>query len=338
MLKSRAGFRCYWLLAAGAVLFVGAGLGALTMWRRERTPPVKAAAAQAAPLPPGAELSLPGKLQARQVTDVAAPISGVLEESPVRPGDEVAEGQVIAHIRNNTLEENEKEAAREQDNAASKLNALESALIATRLESSRMEADLSRARSELMRLEKIYQRQQLLNSEGATPRKTYEAAEKDFQSIQSETGNLEAQVKGAQTRVDKLAKDIENARLAFAEREKEAEAAREELKSADLRSPVDGIVLEIKKSGGDEVQKGMPDLLRIATDLSLLRIALEPEPAIFARLTAGQPVLIEAAEIPGGGLPATLGEIKDGKAVVEFSSPTPALRPGMTVLVRLKVR
>jgi multidrug efflux pump subunit AcrA (membrane-fusion protein) len=317
---------------------LGVGFGALTLWRREAQPPPKPQASQPTPLPSGSEVQISGKLEAQKVVGVAAPIAGTLEDSSIKPGDEVTEGQVILHLRNNTLEENEKEAAREQDNAVSRLNALESALIAARLESSRMEADLSRARSEYSRLEKIYQRQQLLNREGATARKTYEAAEKDFQEIQTETANLEAQVKGTQTRVDKIASDIEAARQSLADREREAETARQVLKAADIRSPVDGAILEIRKKPGEDVERGEVDLVRIAVDLLLLQVALEPDAAILARLTVGQPALIQAAEIPGDGIPATVREIKDGKAYVEFASPTPVLRPGMSVLVRLKVR
>ena len=326
-----------WLLASGVALFAGIGLGALSWWQREtRRPAVPPPAASQEP-PPGALVPFTGKIQAVNVESISSPISGVLEEFPVKPGDEVAEGQILGHIKNDALEEGEREANLEFERAAGKVTGIESALIAARLEVSRADADAARGRAELAKAQRVYDRQAMLNKEGATPRKTYEAALEAFEQCKAEATTLEETSRRSQERLEQLNKDLELARKFLAEKQEQADAAKEELKSAELRAPADGVIVSIAKQAGEPVEKGFPDLIRISTDISLLEIPLDLPPAILKRVQAGEAGTVEMPELPGGGLPAVIREIKDGKAIVEFSSPTPVARPGMTAVVRLKL-
>ena len=156
-----------WILFGGIVLFTAIGLGALSWWKREHAEKPKPAAP--AELPAGTELSFSGQIQALKTESIAAPISGILEEFPVRPGDEIAEGQVLGRIKNDPLEEAEKEAALEFEHAQDKITTLQSGILAARLEASRAEADATRARLDFEKAERVYQRQAMLVKEGATP-------------------------------------------------------------------------------------------------------------------------------------------------------------------------
>jgi multidrug resistance efflux pump len=325
-----------WLLFAGGTLFLAAGGGALTYYLRQK--PVKPVQVAAAPaLPPGAEVHLTGTIRAVNVLQVAAPLDGVAEEFPVKTGDEVYEGQILGRIANETLKETAHEAELEVERAQAKVNDAESQLIAARLEDSRAAADSSRARIEFQRAERTYQRQQMLNAEGATPRNTYQKAQQDYEAAKKESDTLQALSNTLQDRVQGLIKDIDLAKKALAEKVQNLDSAKSSLSSADLLSPADGLIIAIGKSAGEEVHKGMPDLITIATDLSQLELVLEPEPPILKRLKAGQPAVVQIAELPGGGLPSTVKSVENGKVVVEFSSPSTLVRPGMTAVGTLKL-
>lgn len=326
-----------WFLLAGLAVFIGAGIGAYSLWKREYAPAPKASPVQAAALPPGAEIRLSGKIQAVKVIPMDSPVGGTLEEFPVKPGDEVAEGQLLGRIHNTTLEENEKEAANELERINNKISAIESTMIQARLEASRVDAELSRARSDLARTERVYQRQSLLNREGATPRKTFEAAEKDYLAAKEDAETQEGLNQGAQGRLQQLGRDLDAAKKTLAEKDQELEAARNEAKSAELRAPSDGVIVAIAKQAGSDVEKGFPNLITLATDLSLLEIAVEPEPPVLKRIQPAAVALVQMPELAGSGLPAAVREIKDGKVIVEFGSPDPAIRPGMTAFVVLKL-
>jgi multidrug resistance efflux pump len=324
-----------WLFAVGAVILAGALAGAYFLFRKA-PPPAPVAKAPPA-LPAGTEVRLSGKIEAASVLSIAAPVSGVVEEFAVKPGDEVYEGQILGRISNESLKQNEHEASIEVDRAQAAVAGLESALITARLEDSRVSADATRARLELQRAEKDYQRQSMLNREGATPRRVFERSEQDYQAAKKEFDNLEALSAQMQERVQRTSKEIELAKKTVAEKEEARESAKRSLESANIISPVDGLVLAIRKSSGEQVEQGMPDLVRIGQDLALLQVIVEPEPAILKRIQQGQQVLVETAEVPGEGIPASIKSLADGKVVIEFESPNPLIRPNASAIVKLKL-
>lgn len=324
-----------WLGVAGLVVVAGAA--GFAYWRTRSAPPPPPPVVEQPGLPPGAEVTLEGTLRALHVIPVLAPLDGILEEIPVAPGDEVFEGQLLGRVTNELLEQNERNAQLELERAQARLSASESALLAARLEESRVSADASRARSEFQRAEREYERQRILLREGATARNTHDASQKVYDASKAESETLTALSRAIQDRIQQSAKEIETARKALAEEEEALELARQQLAAEQILSPADGIVIAVRKSAGAEVKKEADTLFDIGVDLTALEAVLEPEPPVLQRLEPGQAALVEVDELPGDGLPATVRAIEDGKVYVEFASPSPLIRPGMPARVRLKL-
>ena len=140
------------LLAAAGVVVALSGAG--TAWfvlRRQAAPPPPAAQAGPPPLPAGAELSFEGSVRSVSSVTVGAPVEGAIELVAVEVGAEVFAGQMLAKIGSSTLESARDATNEEVERIKQRLNNIESALIAARLESSRAEADLSRAKAEYER-------------------------------------------------------------------------------------------------------------------------------------------------------------------------------------------
>lgn len=325
-----------WILITGVALIVGAGAGAVAWLKRQPAAP-KAEAKAAPVLAKGAEVSLTGKIQAVDVTALAVPLDGVLEEVAVKVGDEVFEGQILARIANAALKENEREAMVEVERAQARISALETELTGARLEDSRLSAELARARAESARTERTYQRQELLRREGATPRLTFERAEKENTSARDELDRVQNLAGVAQERIQRLLREIESGKKAESEKEAAYEAAKEELAAANVVAPADGMVVSIKRGQGEEVQKTMGTLMEMATDLTRLEIVVEAPPEYTRRLAVGQPALIVMAELPGAGLQAPIKAVEAERVVVEFSSPSPLVKPGMTAAVKFRL-
>lgn len=325
-----------WLLFVGVVLITAAGGGAV-MWMRRQAPTPQAPPSAPPTLPKGAEVSLTGKIQAVQLARIDAVIDGVLEEFAVQVGDEVFEGQLLGRIANAALRENEKESLLETERMLARISGFEAELTAARLEDSRLTADLARARSESVRAERAYRRQEMLRREGATPRLTFEKAEKEHAAATDEQDRAQAMSVAAQERIQRILKEIDLNKKTLAELEAAHGAAKSELAAADLLAPVDGVVVGIKKAAGEEVQKGMAGLIDIATDLGQLELVVDVPQDYSSRLAPGQQALIVMAELPGGGLPATIKTVEKERIVVEFSSPSPLIRPSMTAVARFKL-
>lgn len=325
-----------WILIAGVTAIAAGGAGTV-LWLKRQAPAPKTVVKAEAVLAKGAEVTLTGKIQAVDVAQIPVPLDGVLEEVAVKVGDEVFEGQILGRIANAALRENERETQLEVERAQARISSLEAELTGARLEDSRLSAELSRARSESSRTERTYQRQELLRREGATPRLTFERAEKDFETAREELDRIQTLANAARDRIQRLLQEIDSSKKAEAEKEAAHEAAKSELAAADVVSPADGLVVSIKRGAGEEVQKSMGTLMEIATDLTRLDLVVDAPPAYTRRLAVGQPALIVMAELPGNGLQATIKTVEAERVVIEFASPTPLVKPGMTAAVRFKL-
>jgi multidrug resistance efflux pump len=324
------------LLWAGGSLLVAVALAAAALWIWYRPNSVASEPQPNVSAADITELLIPVTVRARDVVPVPAPIEGTIESFHVEVGDEVFEGQALAFIRNTALESAKEQAYSILEQAQDKANRLESAVIEGRLEASRASADASRARSEYERAEREYKRQQILIKEGATPRLTWEKAEREYANAQVEFQTLDAVAKQVAERIDSTTKELDNARKALEEKRQEYEDASLDVGAADLRSPVNGLVVARRGAEGDEVSRQVPDLFQIAVDLSTFEAAGEADPNTRGRVHPGQQALIHFAEL-GEGVSAVVKSAEGGTIVLEFPSPGPAVRPGATGQARIRL-
>jgi multidrug resistance efflux pump len=134
-----------------------------------------------------------------------------------------------------------------------------------------------------------------------------------------------------------LTKEIEAAKKTLEEKNAELEEADSNLQATQMHAPVDGVVLERKGEAGTEVKLGEDNIFRIGTDLGQLQVVLEPEPAVLKKLQAGMAALVILGEFASEPLNAEISRIEDGRAYVMFGSPDPAIKPGVTAQVRIKL-
>jgi len=326
-----------WLLFGGCLVLLAIAGGVFTVWRREQAKPTAVVVPMAAPVVVAGELSLSGKIEARNVVGVKAPSAGTVEEYLVNEGEEVYEGQLLARLKNPSLE-NEKELAKERaDKAQERQNALESQLLAARLEVSRGRAEAARVKEEFTRAERLYQRQSMLNQQGATPRLAFEKSKKDFESGRMDHETLGARQQVAEGRISDLTRDIELAKKAVEERNAALEDAETNLQATQVHAPVDGVIVMRKGEAGAEIQKGEDEVFRIATDLGNLQIVVEPEAAVLSRIKEGMLVAVFVAEQSNEALNGEIARVADGKVTILFLNPNPLIKPGLTAQVRIKL-
>lgn len=327
-----------WLLLGGIAILVAVAAGALSVFHRAQPSKAPAAKPQLVPMAfAGSEVSLPGKIEVQKVIPIAAPIDGVLEQVFVEPGQEVFEGQLLARVRNTQLDSTNEAAKMELEQVQTRVSTLDSSLIATRLEASRARADAARARSEYDRTLKAYQRQQMLVNEGATPRLVFEKAGREFNAAKEDYDTRDTLAKQADERVDMLTRQLDDARNVLAEKQAALDAAKADIAAGEIHSPVDGLLLGVKAKSGEEVNRTMTDLLQLAADLSSLQVVLDPEPPVLERIHPGQVAGVRVAEFPNEEFPGTVREIRGTQVIVEFISPSPAIKPGLTAQVRIKL-
>ena len=99
---------------------------------------------------------------------------------------------------------------------------------------------------------------------------------------------------------------------------------------------MNGLVIARRGRAGDAVDQGMRDLLQIAVDISALQVVVDSDPRTVQQIRQGQPALIQIAEA-ASAIQGTVREIKAGQVFVDFTSPSPVIKPGLTAQVKIKV-
>ena len=320
-----------WALVCAGVVLAGIAAGAFSLRYRKT---VAVSSKPAAPVLP-APVILTGRIRAAHVVVVNAEVDGNIDAFEANVGDEVYHGQELAEIGSTGLESEKAEAAAAVEKAQAHVESAEKAVSAARLEAARADADAQRVRSELDRIQKNYERQKVLVAAGATPRLTYEKAEREYESGQQEWEALDKAARAADERVRDTMNELENTRKILADRNEQLAGTQSALEAGVVLAPVDGLVVGRSGEVGQPVQQLTGGLFQIGVDLYDLEVAVEARPGALQRMRPGQPALVIVPDLQGTGITGQVKEIKDGAAVIAFKSSTPAIRPGMIANVRL---
>jgi HlyD family secretion protein len=324
-----------WKLAIAAGVVLVCGVGGFLVFRRSPSTHAKVAPASLPAAPKASEITLTGTVQAAHVVDVPVPVDGTVEQFLAEVGQRVSEGEVLARIKNPRLGAAQQLAKLNAEQAQNRLNQLESDLIAARLEVSRSEADATRVKMALDQSEKTFERQQTMFREGVAPRLAYEKAEQEYKGWQAEAQKLAETARSAADRVESTTKDIEPARKAIAQRTNELEDAEAEMAAGEVNALADGVVIARRGKVGQPVTTAISDLFRIAADPQVLQVVVAAA-STAARIQPGQSATIEL----GRGvspLAGTVREVKSGQVFLDIANPPPAVAPGMSVQVKIRL-
>jgi HlyD family secretion protein len=324
-----------WLFVTGAAMVLAIAAGAWSVYRQgaARNPVPRVAADPKAAISPASEVSLSGRIEPRKIVPVAAPMDGVVDSVFAEVGQEVVQGQLLARVKSGRLEAILEDAGSQAEHAQTRLSDIEASIIAARLESSRGNADITRARSDLERADRAYERQSMLMKEGATPRLMFEKAQREYDAAKQDFDNKSALAQQSAGRLESLTKEREAAKRVVDEKSLSLDQAKADVSSGEVGSPVDGIVIARNAQAGEQVTPTMTDFFRIAVDLGALTVTLDPPPPLLERIHPGQQVVVHVAEYPED-LPGSVREIRGTQVIVDFNSPSPAVKPGLTANVR----
>ena len=260
---------------------------------------------------------LAGRVRPPSTAALGASIAGTVREVRVREGDRVKEGQPLI-----LLDDREAEARLREAEAAlvETVAAVESTVEIARVEATRAERDLERAR--------------VLLAEGARTELQVEQAEQRWLEARA---RLEAALAAA----DGAGADG-RAPAAVARARAAVEAARARLALLRIVAPADGVILARSAEPGDVAQPGRP-LLELAFD-GPSELVVFPAEEDLAFLRTGAPALASADAYPDSVFNAEISLIapavdpEQGTVEVRLALPDPPayLRAFMTVSVNIE--
>ncbi len=329
-----------WLLAGVVIVLASIALAAWYLARSKpqaaSTRPASAPSAVPAKASAPVEIVVSGQVQAAKVVNVPAPLDGTIDELMADVGDVVVESKLLARIKNPKLASAETTAQSDAERERNRISALESSLIAARLEASRTDADQTRVKLELDRAEKEYQKQESMYRQGITPRVVYEKAQQEYNAYKADADKLAEVAKDASNRVSSLTDELQTAHTDLDQKKGAVDEAHAESGTGDVRSPAEGIIVARCCQVGESVTAASSNLFQIAGDLTQLQVAASADSATLERIHPGQ---IAAIEIPSvsASIEGKVREVKADQVIIEFTRPNQTVRPGMTARVKIKL-
>jgi multidrug resistance efflux pump len=287
------------------------------------------------------------------VAAVAAQVAGRVEAIPVREGEVVRRGQLLAQ-----LDAREREAQLAQvrallDQAGEQLHEAEAALQALLPSIRAAGADVDRALATLDEAERNFERTTRMADGGAATPQQLDAARARLGEARAAWESLGASRTGAERRVVAARVGVLAARASRRTAEAAVRLAEVQLAESRVLCPFDGLVVSRNLEEGEWAAPGTPVVS--VEDRSRLWIRLDVDESSLGGLRVGMPAQVSVVALPGRALPGHVVEVgaegdfalnrdvKRGRPDVRtfrvrvaVDQGAEALRPGMTAEVTLR--
>jgi HlyD family secretion protein len=345
-----------WLMATGLVA-LAAGAGYWTL--RPSGGAANEQAYRTAALDRGritAAVRATGTLTPVTTVLVGSQLSGQIVEILADYNSVVKAGQVVARLNGDQIRT--KRDAAEADVAQSKADLLVKRAQLDRARSTRLranstvrdlEAQRDRAAAQLADAKRTFERQTELFSRGAGAQQTLDSARTQVEMLTAGLVSGEAQIASAKAEMNGLDADIllaegqvKASEALIAQREATLKGILIDLERTEIRSPVDGVVVQRQVDLGQTVAASLstPTLFQIAQDLRVIDIYANVDEADVGRLKTGQAVTFSVNAYPNRTFEGRVEMVRLGAqtiqnvvtytGVVRVENRDMALLPGMT--------
>jgi HlyD family secretion protein len=275
-----------------------------------------------------------GEIVATRYADIGSSVMGKIVALPVREGDRVRAGQVLAQI-DAVPAQSDAAGAREQ------VGALESEERGAGEQVKAAESSLASAIAREKDFAQRLARADALFKQGLVPASERDAAKAAADSAAADVTSARAAIDAARQAQGAAARRIAQARAG----QRRADDA---LAKTSIVSPIDGIVSRLRVRAGEMVVVGIQNqpgtTLMTISDLGEIDAEVKVAEADVLRLALGQPGAVTLEALPGRTFRGTVAEIgasalpvsgtgaaaREFKVVVRLDAPDPGLRPGLT--------
>jgi multidrug resistance efflux pump len=287
------------------------------------------------------------------VAAVASQVAGRVEAIPVREGDRVRRGQLLAQIDAREREAQLEQAQALREQAREALKEARANLEAALPTVSAASADVARARATLDEAEANFRRAGDLAAGGAASPQQVDAARARFLEARAAWQSLGAARTSLQGRVAAARAAVANAQAASRTAEAAVRVAEVQVAQSRIASPFDGVVVSRNLEEGEWAAPGTPVVT--VEDRTRLWVRIDADETAVGAIRIGGPAQIAVVALPGRKLRGHVVEVgaegdfalnrdvKRGRPDVRtfrvrvaVDEAAEELRPGMTAVVTLR--
>ncbi len=303
-----------------SLIFLTAGCSAEKQTRSEVARPVKTMVVGTGNEP--FVRTFPGKVEASKSVELAFQVPGLLVKLPIKEGQKVAKGEIIAQLRQDEFQARLKSIQGQLDQARATLSALQ--LGERPEERLRREAQLRAAEAKVANAKTEFDRYARLVKTSAVSRSEYELAETAYRVAQEDQkAAIQLVEKGTGARKEDIDAQLAQVRTI----EGRLAEASIQLRDSTLRAPYDGVVAQRSVDEGQTIIANKPVVTFQNLD-EIDVVADVPEAAIAAgiRSPAITNMIAELSAVPGRQFPVRV------KEVAQVADPTTQTFPVRVVM------
>ncbi|MBI4465603.1 MAG: efflux RND transporter periplasmic adaptor subunit [Acidobacteria bacterium] len=298
-----------------------------------------------------------GEIKPKNYVHISANTFGRLVEIPVKEGDFVRMGQVLARLE--AVQADADVQAQQAQLAAAQTDVGSAEAVVQTMQASvrTAQAVLARAKAQLERADQDFRRAQSLYEEQLISRSAFEQAQAEYntavatvEEAEARTAQAQAQLRQAQSQAQVAHERVRQVRASL-------DRLRDVLSKHTFVAPLDGVVIDLPVSVGENVVMGVQNapgsLLMTIADLSVITAEVLVDETDIATIRVGQPAQVRVDAFPerlGSGSVTEIGntalvrstglaagqsttssqQAKDFKVVITLDNPDSELRPGLS--------
>lgn len=302
-----------------------------------------------------------GTLTPMTTVVVGSQLSGQIVEVLADYNSQVKAGQVVARLNSDQIKTRRDAAAADLQQAKADLAVKRAQLARARVARSKadstvkdLEAQRDRTRAQLADARRTFERQNELFSRGAGAQQALDGARTQVEiqtatlaSNEAQLASLKAEIGGLDADIALAEGQVQSGEALIAQREAKLKDVLIDLERTEIRSPVDGVVVQRQVNLGQTVAASLsaPELFQIAQDLRTIDIYANIDEADVGRLKVGQSVSFSVNAYPNRAFRGCVQMVRLGAqtiqnvvtytGVVSVENHDQALLPGMTANVQI---
>jgi HlyD family secretion protein len=307
-------------------------------------------------------VSASGEITPRTYTNLGADAQGRILELPVKEGDRVRKGQVVARIESiqataDVQAQRASVASTEADSAASEAGMkVQDDTIRTQ------EATIEKTKSQLELARATFERYEQMLKSGLAAKQDFDQRKSDFDSQQLGLREAELRLEQLKSQRAQMAAQVSSAQRRIAQVEAGLTRVNDILAKHDVISPIDGVVTNLPVRIGETVVPGVQNSAASAVmtiaDMSLITAEVKVDETDIVNLKIGQVAEVSIDAIPDQKFPGHVIEIgntailrssgqvasssatssteaKDFKVVIALDAPPEQIRPGLSCTAKI---
>jgi HlyD family secretion protein len=308
-----------------------------------------------------AAVSATGTINPTATAIVGSQVSGQVVEILADYNSNVRSGDILARLNAEQIRA-KSDAAQADLNQARAMNQIQKATVEKvradidRLGASKADAAANARRADVMLAdaEKTLGRQSELQNRGIASQATLQQAQTQALSMKASRDQSQAQIRSVEAQIQSLAAELKvaeaqilSSEAQIAQREAVLRQIEVDIRNSEVRSPVDGVVIQRNVELGQTVAASLqaPTLFLVAQDMTKVEIYANVDEADVGRVADGQEVTFTVTAFPAREFNGKVKTVRLGSqtvqnvviytAVIDVPNSDLALKPGMTATLRI---